>query len=171
MPQLMDMTFKLLKKNELHLIRQVADIVWPVTFAPILSKEQIAYMMNMMYAPEVMEREYDEGIQFRCVMDGERPIGYITMGPCDSAENTMKLHKCYLLPEYQGQGIGTAMLKEAKIIAAKQGYAHLRLNVNRNNAKAIKAYLRNGFKTIATVDNPIGNGFYMNDFVMEASLD
>ena len=166
----MDVTFRLLKKEELHLIRQVADIVWPVTFAPILSKEQIAYMMEMMYAPEVMEREYDEGIQFRCVMDGEKPIGYIVMGPCHEVEGTMKLHKCYLLPEYQGQGIGTAMLKEAKSIAAQQGYARLRLNVNRNNAKAIKAYIRNDFQTVATVDNPIGNGFYMNDYVMEVSL-
>ena len=55
-------------------------------------------------------------------------------------------------------------------MAREAGYKHLRLNVNRQNAKAIKAYDRNGFKTIETVDNPIGNGFFMNDYVMEADL-
>ena len=55
-------------------------------------------------------------------------------------------------------------------LAAAAGYKHLRLNVNRNNQKAIRAYVRNGFKTVETVDNPIGNGFYMNDYVMEADV-
>ena len=168
--QIMDISIRLLKKDELGLIRQIADVVWPVTFAPILSKEQIAYMMQMIYAPEVMDREYDEGVQFRCVFDGEKPIGYITMGPCGSLAGTMKLHKCYLLQEYQGKGIGSMMLKEAMRLAAEQGYRRLRLNVNRNNEKAIRAYTRNGFKTVETVDNPIGGGFFMNDYVMETTL-
>ena len=167
----MDISIRLLGKDELALVRQVADIVWPITFAPILSKEQIAYMMKMMYAEDVMDREYEQGIQFRCVFDGEKPVGYISLGACDSAKDAMKLHKCYLLPEYQGKGIGSQMLKEAKKIAGQMGYSRLRLNVNRNNTKAIKAYIRNGFQNIASVDNPIGNGFYMNDFIMEASLD
>jgi ribosomal protein S18 acetylase RimI-like enzyme len=50
------------------------------------------------------------------------------------------------------------------------GYAYLRLNVNRQNAKAIKSYKKNSFETIQTVNNDIGNGFFMNDYVMETEL-
>ena len=165
-----DIQIRLLSKAELPLVRQVADIVWPITFRTILSEEQVAYMMEMMYAPAVMEREYDEGIQFRGVFDGERAVGYLIMGPCDAKPATMKLHKCYLLPAYQGRGIGSRMLQTAISLAREAGYNFLRLNVNRHNDKAIRAYLRNGFSTVETVDNPIGNGFFMNDFVMEIQL-
>ena len=38
--------------ESLQLVRDVADEVWPKTFAPILPPEQIPYMMHRMYAPE-----------------------------------------------------------------------------------------------------------------------
>jgi ribosomal protein S18 acetylase RimI-like enzyme len=164
----MDIKTRLLQKEELGLVREVADVVWPVTFRDILSPDQIAYMMQMMYAPEVMEREYDEGIQFHAVFDGEKPVGYFIWGACNGS--TAKLHKCYLLPAYQGNGIGSMMLQKTMELARKAGFSRLKLNVNRNNAKAIKAYRRNGFQTVESVDNPIGNGFFMNDFVMEVPL-
>jgi len=166
----MDIHLRILDKAELALVRRVADIVWPITFQEILSPEQMAYMMEMMYAAEVMEREYDEGVSFCGVFDGEKPIGYLAWGRSDSAPDTAKLHKCYLLPEYQGKGIGSMMLNKAKVYAKEAGFAKLRLNVNRNNAKAIKAYVRNGFQTVETVDRAIGHGFFMNDYVMEAEI-
>ena len=166
----MDISIRLLGKDELKLVRKVADIVWPVTFKEILSPEQIDYMMEMMYAAKVMDKEFDEGIHFYGVFDGTDAVGYLIWGHYDGAPQTAKLHKCYLLTDYQGKGIGSMMLQTAKAFAREAGYKHLRLNVNRQNAKAIKAYVRNDFKTIETVDNPIGNGFYMNDYVMETDL-
>ena len=41
------------------------------------------------------------------------------------------------------------------------------LTVNRGNAKAIRAYERNGFKVVRTQVTDIGNGFVMDDYVME----
>ena len=166
----MNISIRILKKDELKLVRQVADAVWPVTFKEILSPEQIAYMMEMMYAQSVMDKEFDEGLHFYGVFDGADVVGYLIWGHYDGAPQTAKLHKCYLLTAYQGKGLGSMMLQKAKSMAREAGYKHLRLNVNRQNAKAIKAYVRNDFKTIETVDNPIGNGFFMNDYVMEADL-
>ena len=61
------------------------------------------------------------------------------------------------------------MLQECIQLAREAGCRFLQLNVNRFNEKAIRAYLRNGFRTIESVDNPIGNGYYMNDYVMQVS--
>ena len=52
----MNISIRLLGKDELKLVRKVADIVWPVTFKEILSQEQIDYMMEMMYAAKVMDK-------------------------------------------------------------------------------------------------------------------
>lgn len=46
---------------DLRIIREIADRVWPETFAAILSPEQIVYMMKMMYAPEVLAAELARG--------------------------------------------------------------------------------------------------------------
>jgi ribosomal protein S18 acetylase RimI-like enzyme len=54
--------------------------------------------------------------------------------------------------------------------AKNAGFAKLRLNVNKYNAKAIKAYQRNNFVTVESVKIDIGNGFFMDDFVMEKEL-
>lgn len=165
----MDIQIHKLDKSQLHLVREVADKVWPVTFREILSDDQISYMMDMMYAKDVMEREYDGGISFHGVFDGDKPIGYLVWGRCADEESSAKLHKCYLLPEYQGKGLGSRMLQECIQLARGAGCRFLRLNVNRFNEKAIRAYLRNGFRTMESVDNPIGNGYYMNDYVMQVS--
>ena len=45
----------------LEILRRVAFKVWPQTFESILSKEQIEYMMDMMYAPSVLDRSLPPG--------------------------------------------------------------------------------------------------------------
>ena len=49
-----------------------------------------------------------------------------------------------------------------------KGLTYLELNVNRQNT-AIGFYKKLGFKIIAEEDIPIGNGFFMNDYVMQIS--
>ncbi len=43
------------------------------------------------------------------------------------------------------------------------------LNVNRQN-KAVDFYKNIGFKIIKEVDIPIGEGYFMNDYVMQKEL-
>ena len=103
-------------------------------------------------------------------LDGE-DAGYISYGRyADHHPDIVKLHKCYLLEKFQGQGHGSAMLRHAALAARQLGAKYLRLNVNKHNEKAIRAYLRNGFATIESVKNDIGNGFFMDDFVMQKNL-
>ena len=65
--------------ESLQLVRDVAEEVWPKTFAPILPPEQIPYMMRMMYAPEVMELELAEGYRFSALLVDGAPSGYVSV--------------------------------------------------------------------------------------------
>ena len=67
--------------ESLQIVRDIAAEVWPKTFAPILPPEQIPYMMDMMYAPEVMERELREGYKFAALLVDGKPSGYISWSP------------------------------------------------------------------------------------------
>lgn len=163
------MTFeKVADRQGLAVIRAIADEIWPETFAAILSAEQIAYMMEMMYAPQVMADELAQGYTFEIVrIDGE-DAGYIVCSPYH--DDVMKIHKVYLRSKFHGRGVGQAMLEEAQKIARENGFKRVCLNVNKQNLRAIRAYERNGFSTVESVKNPIGNGFYMDDFVMEKKI-
>ena len=156
--------------ESLSAVRAIAEVIWPVTFAPILSQEQIEYMMNMMYAPEVMERELASGYHFEILQVNGKDAGYISYSPYEGHPDTAKLHKVYLLGEYHGRGLGQVMLDHAQEQCRKLGFAYVVLNVNKHNERAIKAYKRNGFEIAESVKNPIGNGFFMDDFVMKKKL-
>lgn len=164
-------SFRILDTPEsLSAVRSIAEVIWPVTFAPILSRDQIKYMMNMMYAPEVMERELASGYHFEILQVNGKDAGYISYSPYEGHPDTAKLHKVYLLGEYHGRGFGQVMLDHAQEQCRQLGFAYIVLNVNKYNERAIKAYKRNGFEIADSVKNPIGNGYFMDDFVMKKKL-
>ena len=154
--------------DSLQIVRDIADEVWPKTFAPILPPEQIPYMMNMMYAPEVMERELREGSHFAALLVDDMPSGYISWSP--HLGDTAKLHKVYLLTTCHGKGFGRMMLDYASEVCRAAGFKRLRLNVNKHNERAITVYRKNGFETVESVKNDIGGGFFMDDYVMEKRI-
>ena len=155
--------------ESLAAVRAIAASIWPETFRTILSPEQIVYMMKMMYAPEVMEKELADGYRFEVLTVGGMDAGYISYSAY-GIPGTAKLHKVYLLSRFHGQGYGTLMLRHAEARCRELGFQRLRLNVNKHNARAIRAYERNGFVTVESVKNDIGGGFFMDDFVMEKKL-
>lgn len=74
-----------------------------------------------------------------------------------------------MLPSMQGKGAGRFVINEIlKAIHRKGGHA-LQLNVNRNN-KAVDFYKKFGFEIIREEDINIGNGYFMNDYVMEKKI-
>ena len=165
----MTLKFIELKTPEsLQVIRNIAASIWPETFREILSPEQITYMMEIMYAPAVMEKELADGYHFDIVCTDDLPAGYMVYS--SYAPETAKLHKLYLLSRYHGRGIGSAMLDHVANQTRKLGFKNLILNVNKHNVKAINAYERNNFTTIEAVKIDIGNGFFMDDFVMKKVL-
>lgn len=167
----MNVTFKDAGDEKgLAVIRALAGEVWPVTFRPILPPEQIPYMMEMMYAPEVQRREVAEGVRFEVVrVDGEA-AGYLSWSVPGKTSGTADLHKVYLLPKWQGKGVGQAMLDRAAERCREAGCGRVRLAVNKHNEKAIKAYRRHGYEVVGERVKDIGGGFVMDDFWMEEEL-
>lgn len=157
-------TFLLIQTaGELSRVRAIADDVWPKTFREILSPEQIVYMMKMMYAPDVMEHELVSGYSFELLIVDGKDAGYMVYAPYDEP-GTMKLHKLYLLEEYQGKGYGQKMLQHVIEAAEDRGFSSVILAVNKQNLKAQKAYERFGFVQYKSVQIDIGNGFIMDDY-------
>lgn len=149
-------------------VRKIVMDIWPRTFSKILNSEQIDYMLEMMYSPEVIRKELSNGVIWEEIRVDDQPAGYISFSAYQG--DIAKLHKIYLLSEFQGMGLGAEVIRYVKKECRKRGFRHLRLNVNKQNLKAFDCYLRNGFRQIESVKADIGNGFVMDDYIMQSEL-
>lgn len=153
-------------ENDIPLIQELNVKIWPQTYAAILSKAQIDYMLNLMYSKSSLLRQMnEEGCTFILIYENHQPVGFASYGEVEPG--VWKLHKIYILPNQQGKGTGRFVLEHIYKSICTQGARALRLQVNRYNSKAKKFYEKQGFRVIQTADFDIGNGYFMNDFVME----
>lgn len=149
-----------------ELINKLAGEVFPATYKEILSPAQLDYMMDWMYAPENLRKQMEEEghVYFIAYQEGE-PVGYVSVQQQDT--DVFHLQKIYVLPHFQGAHAGSRLFDHAvKYIKEVHPSACLmELNVNRNNP-ALRFYERKGMKRLREGDFPIGNGYYMNDYIM-----
>jgi ribosomal protein S18 acetylase RimI-like enzyme len=72
-------------------------------------------------------------------------------------------------PMLHGKGFGTKLLDNIVEEIKPSGATTLLLNVNRHN-RAKSFYERYGFKVVGEEDISIGEGYFMNDYVMEKTI-
>lgn len=152
---------------DIPLIRELTYKVWPQTYRDILTSEQIVYMLEMMYSPASLEKQMQDGCTFIVVYDNDEPVGFASYQLIGAG--VAKLHKIYVLPSQQGKGTGNFLLNYIIEQVKKLGAISLQLQVNRNNTAKV-FYEKMGFLVIEEADFDIGNGYYMNDYVMEKKL-
>lgn len=157
-------------QDHLFIIQSLADRIWPPTFANILTSDQIKYMMDMMYSTSALETQIGElGHHYILAEEGGEYLGYVSYEFDYKHADITKIHKIYVLPSLQGKGVGRFFIDAVAKIAKEYGNAELSLNVNRFN-KAIDFYKRLGFEVVKCEDIDIGNGFLMEDYVMNKKL-
>jgi GNAT superfamily N-acetyltransferase len=154
-------------KKDIPLIRALTFKVWPQTYAAILTREQIGYMLDRMYSASSLEKQMNEGSEFIIIVNNNEPVGFAAYFRYE--ETVYKLDKIYILTTEQGKGTGKALLEQVIKNVKEKGALFLRLNVNRHN-KAKGFYEKYGFTVVAEGDFDIGNGFFMNDYIMEKKL-
>lgn len=157
------------KEEDLAIIRALAEQTWPTAYNDIISAEQIEFMLEKMYNQGVLLEQLRDGHTFLIASAMEGDVGFAGFSVIDSERHVFKLHKLYVLPKMHGKGVGKILINEVFDKVKAEGGKFLQLNVNRAN-KAKDFYEKAGFKIKETVNLDIGNGFYMNDYVMEKVL-
>lgn len=157
------------KEEDIPSVQDIANRTWPEAYGDIISAEQINYMLNKMYNKGELLSQFQQGYYFLMAEQDGKDLGFAVFSVVDSALHIFKLHKLYVLPESHGMGVGKLLINEVVNLAKRAGGVALELNVNRNN-KATAFYERAGFIVKETVDLDIGNGFLMNDYVMQKLL-
>ncbi len=154
-------------ENDRAIIRQIAEITWPVAYSDIISQEQIRYMLDMIYADEALLEQMQKGHQFYIAEFEKEPIGFASVSL--EGNEGCKLNKLYILPNIQKTGAGKALLQEAITYTRLQQQNRLFLQVNKEN-KAKDFYSRMGFTIEREYTLDIGNGFIMDDYIMQMTI-
>jgi len=155
--------------EDINSIGFLAQQIWPVTYGGIVPPEQLRYMLNLIYSPASLRRQMvEEHHRFLIVEQDEEAIGFASWS-ATAETGIFRLQKLYVLPGQQGKGLGRALLQYIFEAIRPEGATKLRLNVNRYN-KARRFYEKMGFIVVKEEDVPIGNNYYMNDYVMEIKV-
>lgn len=158
-------------EKEYSSIQDIAQQTWPKTFGQILSPEQIAYMVELMYSLAAMREQVQKKHHvFILAKEQEEYIGYASYELNHTGSSKTKIHKLYLLPEAQGKRTGQLLIQEIATRAQANRNTALVLNVNRNNS-AIRFYEKNGFKKTGEENINIGNGYLMEDYIFEKAIE
>lgn len=161
-------------KKELPIIKELAYKIWPSTYGEILSREQLVFMLDKFYDLSYLENlMLVENQVFLLISENDKYLGFcayqLNIYNTTSENFSTKLHKIYVLPETQGKGLGKILLNEVEKVAFTNTNYSIFLNVNRFN-NAITFYKKQGYSVIETVDIEIGNGYLMEDYMMEKIL-
>lgn len=163
------LTIRRATPDDIPTLRQLAHRIWHDYYPAVISREQIAYMLERMYSPEQIRRELDDGVLWELLLRAGEPVGFISCAH-EPAAARVKLNKLYLLTELHGRGLGQQALEHVKRAARQLGASQVYLTVNKGNHRAVRAYQRAGFRVAEAVVTDIGGGFVMDDYVMTFGL-
>ena len=147
----------------------IADEIWHEFFPSILSEEQIDYMVEKFQSFEAMTNQIDEGYEYFFIeIDGVK-AGYMGIHE-DVAENKMFLSKLYLKKDFRNKGYAGKVLRNLFSMAKERNLNKVWLTVNKYNDHTIAVYEHMGFVKARTQVADIGNGFVMDDIIMEKTV-
>ena len=119
-------------------------------------------MLKNMYSEKSLQAQMEAGHLYFVFYLSGKPQGYISISKKNDSE--FFLHKFYMDKSEQGKGNGKKIF--AEILARFPELKIMRLQVNRKNYKSINFYFRLGFVIEEAKDFDIGEGYFMQDFVM-----
>ena len=153
--------------SDIPIIKEIAEKAWRPTYEHILTERQTLYMLDLMYNSLTLENQINGNIAFFMVDLGQKTVGYFSVEILN--EQKVKLHKLYLDPTQKQQGLGKKIIQFIRDWTLTNQRESIILNVNKNNS-AVQFYQKMGFIIIEELILDIGEGYVMDDFVMQLDL-
>lgn len=153
--------------DKLKIAAALADEIWHEHFTPIIGSAQVEYMLKKFQSYDAMRCQIDsEGYTYYLFKKDGEYVGYSGVAVHG---DRLFLSKLYVRAENRGQKISSAAIAHYKALCREKNLRAIYLTVNKYNF-AYDVYKSLGFKTIDSVVTDIGEGFVMDDYIMELSI-
>ncbi|MEG0504169.1 MAG: GNAT family N-acetyltransferase, partial [Raoultibacter sp.] len=81
------------------------------------------------------------------------------------------ISKIYLFESERRKGYASRTVRFFERLCSMRNLEYMFLTVNKHNELALRAYKKLGFETVDAVETDIGNGFVMDDYIMEKAIN
>ena len=142
-------------EEEIQTIADLAEIIWHQHFTPIIGKEQVIYMVEKFQSFNALKEQIENGYEYYRIFD---------------QDGKLFLSKLYLKKEARGKHLATNVFEFLKQLCRERGLSAIWLTCNKHNDNSLAVYRHLGFETVDTQVADIGNGFVMDDYIMEVTV-
>ena len=125
-------------------------------------------MLKKYQSAQAMFDQFSAGYKYAVVISGDQKAGYFAYD--GKAEKEVFISKLYIHKDFRRRGLGRRVLDFISKETRALGCAAMTLSVNKDNSDSIQFYLAYGFQTIKAQKVAIGEGFYMDDYVMSCPV-
>ena len=126
-------------------------------------------MLNKYQSAKAMSDQFSAGYKYAVVICGDQKAGYFAYD--GKAEKEVFISKLYIHKDFRRRGLGRRILDFISNEARVLGCTAMTLSVNKDNSNSIQFYIAYGFQTIKAQKVAIGEGFYMDDYVMSYPVE
>ena len=145
----------------------IADDIWHEHFTPIIGEAQVDYMLDKFLSPDALTEQVNSGYQYYIFSFEYTFAGFAGI---HKENGKLFLSKLYVHKDFRGTGIGTYMFKQFIELCKKNSLDTIWLTCNRHNSNTIEVYKHWGFEIVREEATDIGNGFVMDDYIMEYKI-
>ncbi len=150
--------------NDFRQLEPFAASIWEQHYTPIIGADQVAFMLNKYQSAKAMSDQFSAGYKYAVVICGDQKAGYFAYD--GKAEKEVFISKLYIHKDFRRRGLGRHILDFIAKETRALGCTAMTLSVNKDNSDSIQFYIAYGFQTIKAQKVAIGEGFYMDDYVM-----
>lgn len=163
------MEWKQCKSDEdIKMLARCAETVWNEHYASILSQAQIDYMVERFQSFEAIKKSIaEEHYIYAMLRNGEEVIAYCGF---QAQAKRLFLSKLYVLEPWRNHGYAGLLLSKMTEYAREHQLKSIYLTCNRYNTNSLDFYRHKGFQIVDSADTDIGQGFIMEDYILEKEV-
>ena len=149
----------------------IAHEIWHEYWPSLIGLEQTEYMIGLFHSQEALLRDINEnGYRFWILKIKRRVVGY-TGARHEVDKEKLFISKIYLYAHERSKGYASQVFQFYEKYCNDNNLSAMYLSVYKGNELAISTYKAKEFLIVDSVAKSIGNGFVMDDFIMEKTLD
>lgn len=151
----------------IYSLSAVADDIWHQHFTPIIGEEQVDYMLEKFLSPDALVEQINSGYEYFLLSYDYTFAGFVGI---HEEKDALFLSKFYVHQDFRGKKIGSYMFQKLIEICKMRNLKKIWLTCNKHNDNTLAIYDHLGFKIVREEVTDIGNGFVMDDYILEYEI-
>jgi len=150
-----EITIRNWTKSDFPIVKYILLTTWKETYSFIRSKDILSHFENYYNDERLIEMLDDPFTKGIIALADTVPVGWMKLFE-NSIEKKFYVSSLYVLPKYQGMGMGKKLLDKAYTTAKEKTYNQVWLGVMKQNVKSLEWYTKLGY--VFVVEEPFMMG-------------